>query len=282
MLESLTWSNIMGFGITGILQSLSGTSDKESFGSKPKVPPTLDYASLIAAATQSNIKNMPSLLELGNLSTEGLTAMMEKSTPGVTGLRDTTTSAIKSQLAGEVTDSEWNQIRQRGAEIGVQMGTKGAQKNQYDTLRHLGIMGHEEVQRGISNTMNWMQQAQNRTFDFSKMLMTPAMAIDQGQFNWYRNNLAANVAAAPDPQKRGALDVEAGLGMGIMGMFSGMKGGGGGGGWNQAYKPDYSGMSSPSGNSWGGDYGHESFFGGTQGGPGGRPEGPGQGTGEGW
>lgn len=220
------------------------------------MPKGLDYGSLIAGATKSNINNLPSLVELANLSTDEITAQLERALPGFKNLRDTGTGVIASELRGEIPLDVQRGIERRAAESGISMGTSGSQFSKFDAARNLGLTSLELTQRGLNSAQSWMQQAQGRTFDFSKMFISPEMAIDQGKFNWQRDWLANQVAAAPDPGKRGSLMQEAAAFGAVAGFF-------GGSGLQQPQQQQFGNGGSPGGGGYGGNggYNSESFFG---------------------
>lgn len=258
----------MGFGVTGIIQNLGGidggdTSDKAIYGSKPVVPGPIDYGPTLQRAVQSNIDLLPSLKELGLLSTDAFTEMLERALPGFGRLRDTTTGIIQDKLEGKIPKDVLRLLERNAAERGVTLGTSGSQFNEYDELRNLGLTSLAVQNEGLAQNMSWLNQNRANTFDFTKFFQGKDEAVRQTEFNWSRDWLAAQVASAPDPQARGAFDAEMGFIGQVMSVY------GGGPGYQQTYRPSYGG-----GGDWGsggsgyrsGPTGYDSYLGGAGGG----------------
>ncbi len=254
----------MGAGITGLIQGLpgfGGGSDKELYGSRPVVPKSPDYAAGLQNTINQDIALLPSLNELGRLSTDELQNLLEHALPGYTGLRDATTGIISDKLAGKIPRDVQQMLERNAAEKGITMGTSGSNFNQYDELRNLGLTSLGVQNEGLQQANQWLNLNRSNVFDFSKMFRTKEDSAKELDFKWSRDWLANQVAAAPDPQKRGAWDTEMGFIGEILSIY------GGGAGYQQTYRPGYGGGGSSFGSgggsgSGGGPQGFSSYFGG--------------------
>lgn len=251
----------MGVGITGFIQSLSGSSDKDLYGSKPRNAPHIDYASELQGIVQSNIELLPSLQQLGLLSTDALTAMLERALPGFTNLRDTTTGILSDKLEGKIPRDVEQLLERNAAERGVTLGTSGSQFKEFDTLRNLGLTSLAIQNEGLSQTSSWLNQNRGNTFDFSKFLLGKEDAEKQAEFNWNVDRMNELGRVAPDPRVRGSWDTEMGFVGEILSIY------GGGAGYQQTYRGGSAngggGYSGGGGGGWGGRrQGYDSYFGG--------------------
>lgn len=252
-------------------------SPSELYGRKPKVPGAIDYTKDLEEAITTNKNLLPELSAFAKLSTAEMANVLETAFPGYKGIRDTAGKGIASMLRGEVPADVQRQLEQKAAERGQSLGYGGSQFGENQFLRNFGLTSLQMVQQGLDSANKWINQAQNLSFDFSKFFLGKEDAMRRTEFNWQRDWLEAQVKAAPDPAKRGALDTDlAAAGM-IMGVY------GGGAGYQNTYRPTYSGtnpgVSGGGGNSYfGGGYG----AGGTGGNIPGYQQGPNEGTGEGY
>jgi hypothetical protein len=210
---------------------ISGGSD--IYGRRPEVPGPIDYGTALNRAIQQNISAIPGLTELGTQSTELYSRMMETAYPGITNLKNLGTSQIASFLRGEIPQDVSEQVQRIGAERGATSGTSGSPFNKALTARDLGMTSLGLIQGGLSAAERWVNQARAQTFDFSRMFYGPQDAQRQAENEWQRQWLANQVAAAPDPTKRGRFDQQAAL----MGMILSVYGGGSG--YTQGYRPSY-------------------------------------------
>lgn len=243
----------MGIGITGIVQNLSGTSDKDLYGSKPRDAKHIDYGSELQQIVGSNIDLLPSLTQLGLLSTDALTAMLERALPGFTNLRDTTTGILSDKLQGKIPRDVQQLLERNAAEKGITLGTSGSQFSQYDELRNLGLTSLGIQNEGLAQTSSWLAQNRGNAFDFTKMFLTKDDAKQQAEFNWNVDRMNELSRVAPDPQVRGAWDSEMGFIGEVLSVY------GGGAGYQQTYR---GGTANPGGGrmSTGGGGGNESYF----------------------
>lgn len=242
----------MGIGITSIPQVLSGSSDKDLYGSKPRPAKHIDYGSELQSIVGSNIELLPSLTELGLLSTDALTAMLERALPGFTNLRDTTTGILSDKLQGKVPRDVQQLLERNAAEKGITLGTSGSQFGQFDELRNLGLTSLGIQNEGLAQTSSWLAQNRANTFDFSRFLLGKDDAKQQAEFNWNVDRMNELSRVAPDPQVRGAWDTEMGFIGEILSVY------GGGAGYQQTYRGTTGG---PGGRmSTGGGGGNESYF----------------------
>lgn len=222
----------MGFGIFDVLgQSFGSKSDL--YGSKPIVPAAPDYVASLKKTVQGDINLLPSVSELATKSTKLYSDLMEAGTPGINALRDKTTGVIDDWLSGKVPKDVQRQLSIFGAERASQTGVGGSIGDSW-TAQDFGNTSFAIQQQGVSAASRWLEQSRGGIFDFSKMFYGPQEAMQQADANFNRDWLSAQVAAAPDPQKRGAFDTE----MGGFGMLLGMYGGNA---YTNQYKPIYGG-----------------------------------------
>lgn len=225
-------------------------SDEELYGRRPKVPDSPNFGAIAGEQIQANIKNLPSLRELASLSTDAINAMLEQSLPGYKTLRDTGTNLLTSWARGEVSPEADADIQRRAAEMGIALGTTGSKFNEHRQLKTTLDYKTGLQERALAAAPSWIAQARNNTFDFSKMFIFDPFR--EGEFRWQRDWLASQVAAAPDPSKRGALETE----LAVLGISAGVMGGNAYGG--SGYSPQ---ASYGQGMSGGGGYNSGSFFG---------------------
>lgn len=237
-------------GIFGNISKLFG-SGGDIYGRRPNVPEGIDYTDELQDALKTNQDLLPGLSAFAKLSTEEMANVLEVAFPGYKNIRSNAGESIASMIRGEVPTDVQNQLERQAAQRGVTLGYGGGSgfgQNQY--LRNFGLTSLQLNQQGLDTATRWIQQAQNLTFDFSKMLLNKDDAMRRSEFNWQRDWLAAQVAASPDPRKRGPMDTD----LAVTGMILGMYGGPG---YQGAYKPTYT-NTTPNGT--GGD--RDSFFGG--------------------
>lgn len=194
-------------------------TSKGLFGEKPDVPQAPDYLAELKKTIEGDTALMPDLATLSSSATALYRQIMEQAHPGSIALETAAQKDIAGLLKGELPGMD-DYIKRRGAETAADTGTGGS----FALGQELNI-GFQQRSRligeGLSAADRWAQNAQRNTFDFSKMFFGPGEAIQQADAKWNRDWLAAQVKAAPDPQMRGAMDVEAAFGMAVMGFFSG-------------------------------------------------------------
>lgn len=228
---------------------------EDIFGTKPQIPEAVNYANVLDKAATSNIKLLPKLAELGKLSTEQLLKQLETSMPGFAQMLASGSELISSRLKGNLFPDEEQDTIRRSIEnaIGGGYGQPGSEARRNLEYRDLGLDKYRATTEALTSAERWMSAAQNRTFDFSRMFLSPEMAIAGAESGFQRDLLAAGVAAAPDPVARGRYDTElAILGM-VLSIYSG------GQGYTGQYKaPQYG---ATGGNNGGGGGGSRSYFG---------------------
>lgn len=254
------------------------SASHDIYGRRPIVPGPIDYQQALADTIRTNINVLPSLTELGTQATEAYSKLLETAYPGITNLKNLGTEQIGSFLRGEVPDDVRRQLQQMGAEKGAASGTAGSPFNKALTARDLGLTSLNLIQGGLSAAERWIAQAKSQTFDFSRMFYGPADAQKQAENEWQRRWLENQVAASPDPAKRGQFDSQ----MALLGMV--LSAYGGGSGYQGTYRSPYQGgaavqgaqAGSGAGRSYFDEYGPDNYgrgpevdFGGDYGGGGG-------------
>lgn len=224
------------------------------FGSKPVIPEAVDYAKVLSDAASSNIQLLPKLAKLSELSTAEYMKRLEQALPGFADMLKTGTSAIQSQLHGEIPDDVARQVAQRSAERSRMGGYGDSGFAGNLTARDLGLTSLDITNQALGSANRWMASAKDRTFDFSRMFLSPEMAVAGAESKFQRDLLAAGVEAAPDPVARGRYDTElAILGM-VLSIYSG------GQGYTGQYRPQTNYSKYGGGDSYGGG-GSRSYFG---------------------
>lgn len=239
----------------GLSSTLPG--GKDIYGTKPKVPKAIDYGPALKDAIATNRDILPSLTELGLMSTDALNQLIERLLPGATQLRDTITAGYESAAKGEISEDEKRQLERFNAELGIsKYGVPNTQRGDFDLARMYGVNVFERAERGRQGGGAWYASLASKAYDPTKMSLSTADAVRRTEFNWNRDWLAAQVAAAPSPSKRGALDTE----LGIMGQITGAYAGAAP---MQRYQPSYgnSGRNAPpaSASSSGGMFGYGGY-----------------------
>ncbi len=206
----------------GTIASGGSATAKGLFGEKPIVPGAPDYMAALRKTISGDISLVPSVTELASQSTALYKRLLDEATGGnYSKSQDLGWQQINAGLRGELPQDVRDQISRFSAEKAAGGGYQGSGAQANLTARDLGLNSLQLIQQSLGSAERWAQAAQSRTFDFSKMFFGPQEAIQQADSTWNRDWLAAQVAAAPDPQMRGAMDVEAAFGMAVMGMFSG-------------------------------------------------------------
>ena len=222
------------------------------YGRRPVVPGPIDYGAALQTTIGQNIAAIPSLSDLATQSTQLYSQLMETAYPGITNLKKTGTEQIQSFLRGEIPQDVSEQIQRVGAEKAAAGGVGGSPFAKAITARDLGLTSLSLIQGGLSAAERWIAQARSQTFDFSRMFYGPEDTQRQAENEWNRQWLASQVAAAPDPAKRGQFDSQ----MAVMGML--LSAYGGGEGYTGQYKQDFGGGAGSRG---GGGGGGGSYFG---------------------
>lgn len=229
------------------------SASTDIYGRRPIVPGPIDYGDELARTIQTNINVIPSLQQLGTQATELYSKLMETAYPGITGLRNLGVQQIGSFLRGEVPEDVRRQLQRSAAEQGAATGTAGSPFNRALQARDLGLTSLNLIQGGLSAAERWVQQARSQTFDFSRMFYGPDDAQRQAENEWQRRWLQNQVAASPDPAKRGQFDSQ----MALLGMV--LSAYGGGPGYQGTYRSPYQGGGAGYGGAMGGSAG--SYFG---------------------
>lgn len=191
---------------------------KKEYGTKPVVPKAIDYGPALKSTIATNKEVLPSLTELGLLSTDALNQLIERLAPGSTALRDTITSGYQALAKGEIPADVQRNIRQTLAEQGVAGGVAGSDFNLANLGRTLGTTSLELSNIGRQGGGAWFANLASRAYDPTRSFLGKEEAVRQTEFNWQRDWLAAQVSAAPDPVARGRLDTN----MGLLGMVTGV------------------------------------------------------------
>lgn len=215
----------------GVARLLGGGS--EIYGSKPAVPLPVDYTKDIKEAIATNKSILPELSVLAKLSTEALLNVMESAFPGTKDIISTGGKAISSMVRGELPGDLRRKIDTDIATSGISGGTYGSDFDKYRGVLGRGKTSFDLIQRGLDSATQWINQAQNLSFDFSKFFLGKEDAMRRTEFNWQRDWLASQVKAAPDPGARGEFDSEmTAIGMNLSAYSGGQ-------GYNGTYRPSY-------------------------------------------
>lgn len=243
----------MGFNPLSTLLNPFGGGGSDVYGKKPKVPGAIDYGDALKDILDLNREILPSLTDLGLMSTDSLNQLIERMNPGATKLRNTITQGYQDLAEGKLPQSLQDRIRENIAAANIERGTSGSGFETHDLVKSLSLTGYELSERARQGGAAWYGNLASRAYDPTKGFLNPEDAVRMTEFNWNRDWLASQVAAAPDPVARGAFDTE----MGMMGMVLGAYSGAAP---TQRYQPSYA---SPGGAGGGeqGAMGGRSFFG---------------------
>lgn len=218
-------------------------------GSKPKVPnlETINFESEQAAAIGQNIKSLPALTRLGSKvddwNTSELLKNLEKMLPGYSGLRDSITSTLQSQLKGEIPDDVSQQVQRLSAESARAGGYSGSEASRNLTARDLGLTSLDITNRALDTTSRWLQQARAGapTFDVTSMFVTPAQRIGvklhENQMKFQRDWMQNQIDALPEPWEAAVgeiFDSIEEVGQSVVSAYAGGAVGGMGGGGGAA------------------------------------------------
>lgn len=150
-----------------------------------KVPdaPFVDITEQQALAISDNLKNLPDLSKLGGDTNEAILAALEKAMPGYGAMLAKGTENIMAGLSGQLPPGVERYIQQQAAQRGVARGTSGSEFDRMGLVRDLGLTSLQVADRALDSASRWMQTAQNRTFDFTQMFVSPAQRIATKQWN---------------------------------------------------------------------------------------------------
>lgn len=160
---------------------------------KLKIPKfnTVDVGAETKAAFAENLANLPTVSEFAKqfneMSTEQMTAALEKMMPGYMKLRDQTTANITSMAKGEVPAGVQNLLARKAAERGITLGTSGSEFQAYDELRNLGLTSLDLTQRGLDAATRWIDSTASKTPVFN--MATAFLPIDQRVNLKYQENV---------------------------------------------------------------------------------------------
>lgn len=241
----------MAFNAISDLLFVGGGSDV--YGKKPQVPGAIDYGDALKDILALNKEILPSLTELGLMSTDSLAQMIERMNPGATKLRDTITQSYQDLAEGRLPQSLQDRIRENVAAANLGRGTSGDFQT-HDLARSLSLTSYELSERARQGGAAWFGNLASRSYDPTKGFLNPEDAVRMTEFNWNRDWLAAQVKAAPDPVARGEFDTEMGLMGMVLGAYSGAAP-------MTRYQPSYG---APAGGAGGGEQaamGGRSYFG---------------------
>lgn len=160
---------------------------------KLKIPKfkTVDVGQETKDAFTENLANLPTVAEFASkfneLSTEQMSAALEKMMPGYLKLRDQTTANITSMAKGEVPTGVENLLARKAAERGITLGTSGSEFQSFDELRNLGLTSLDMTQRGLDAAMRWIDSTAAKTPVFN--MATAFLPIDQRVNLKYQENV---------------------------------------------------------------------------------------------
>lgn len=216
------------------------SADPEIYGRRPVVPqydPQSSYAKTIA----SNIQLQPQAQKLAQLTNAGnqasLDALYQGIFPQYKSLMGDVQGNIANRVHGVMSPDVVRNIQNQGAIWGQNSGV-GASSPQVDflNLRNYGLTDMALQRQGESDLQNYLGFARSNLMpsplDIRDYSINPSAALSEG-FN--RDWLANQIAASPDPAKRGQFDSK----MAILGMV--LSAYGGGAGYQNTYKPNYGG-----------------------------------------
>lgn len=239
----------MSFTLGGMIRrgGQFGT-DKDLYGTKPKIPDYPEIEKAQEAAVKANKERLPDIMDLARqvdtFNQEEILRMLKGS-----GLdTDAISSQINSQLRGEISSQTAGEVSRKAAERALAGGFAGSGMSRNLTLRDFGITSMMNFERGLNSAQRWASMAAAPQYDVTSMFLSPAQKFAAMEAKFQRDLMAANVRAAPDPAKRGAYDTE----MAIIGMVLSVYGGGAG--YTNAHKPNYGGVQSSGVGGTGGSY----------------------------
>lgn len=243
----------MGFNPLTTLLNPFGGGGSDVYGSKPKVPGAIDYGDALKDILDLNKQILPSLTELGLMSTDSLNQLIERMNPGATKLRNTITQGYQDLAEGKLPQGVQDRIRENIAAANIGRGTSGSGFETHDLVRSMGLTSLDLSNQARTGGASWFGNLASRAYDPTKGMLNPEDAVRMTEFNWNRDWLAAQVKAAPSPSARGAFDTEMGLQGMVLGAYAGAAP-------MQRYQPSYA---SPGGAGGGeqGVLGGRSFFG---------------------
>ena len=205
-----------------------------------------------SVAQQNTQRNIAQKILEDNLNQQAIRREMESYVPGLSGLLSQSSQNMASQLAGNVSDSTWNQLAQRAAERGAMLGqgvdSPGANAA---LMAALGLTSEGLQQQGMQNLTGAIGRvphaplsnapyaqiadtnapysnvpyanapyANVRTFDPTSLLISPQMQYGaQEQANW--------LGAAPVPSAAAGQNMSSfnsGLNRGYNGSLGGYSG----------------------------------------------------------
>lgn len=211
------------------------SASEDIYGRRPTVPGPIDYGAALRETIQQNISAIPGLEQLGTQATQLYSQMMETAYPGITNLKNLGTEQIGSFLRGEIPEDVRRQLQQSAAERSAASGTAGSPFSRALEARDLGLTSRSLIQGGLEAAERWIAQARSQTFDFSRMFYGPEDTQRQAENEWQRQWMENQIAASPDPAKRGQFDSQ----MALLGMV--LSAYGGGAGYQGTYRSPYQG-----------------------------------------
>lgn len=227
--------------IFSLINKIAGWgSNEELFGRKPDVPEAPTSTQIGADLLKANQANLPEATRLAAATnaanTTNYQAALRAALPGYDALVRTSSANALSAARGELPKDVSNLIQRKTAERALTGGYQGSQVADWSAAQNLGLTSLD-----VQSTFDtWLKRAQQLTtpgfMDVSSMFISPEQQIGISNAGFSRDMLAASVAAAPDPAKRGVLDLEMGILGEILGAYSG------GAGYQQTYRPNYGSM----------------------------------------
>lgn len=261
----------MGLSLPGLDFLNQFTSDgKKFFGSRPKIEPYPTSEKILADLQKANESALPGAKKIAaDLNQFNFANFLNTlGTLGFTNLYQTNLRNAQAFAEGRVPEDVSRRITESNAGRAVEGGYSypGSTIRQNREARDFGLTSLDLMQRGPAMATSFLgafpflpglQGAQG-------FLMSPGQQMDVTQSQFEADKLIADIAAAPDPVKRGRADQE----MALLGMILSVYGGGPGYQGFQRTQPNVTGQQQPYGGGGGGGGG--GFLGGIFGGGGNR------------
>lgn len=204
------------------------TSDKDIYGTKPVIPPYDPFGSYNKTIGE-NIKLAPQAMKLANLTNQynlgTRTGLFEQLVPGYTSTLSTVAANQAARARGEIAPDVLSRIARQGQAWRVGSGTGRAPIGNLRDLRNYGLTSMDVSRQGENDIANWLrllaQTSMPEAVDIRDYSINPAARL---QDEFAREKAVADIAASPDPGKRGQFDSA----MALLGMVLSAYGGGAG------------------------------------------------------